>query len=479
MGDIESEQPRDQDDFEIEITDIDELEEFELSSTPSKPSQPRASQRFSPRLRRLQLVLTTSIVVLAVMLILGSTAPVRELVGRLIIGPTSTPLPALGPGAYLFYIHGNPPWGRLSIDGHEVAHLPVVIVDPPLRLSPGRHVLTWRADPFPAQSCTLTVPARYSTDTCRLKDSIQVQSAIYASIVTFNESLNMLSDAQRASLIQATQAALDTRQYSETVQPGELFAYSPEVSGLENNPCRITSQSILCYAAAKQPLRATLRFQLDVNSSQNSSCTILESCKIAGQDCRLFCDTTALEGHVLSSSLILEWHVLAVARSLWEYVRQDGQIIADHQSDTFIAEMQNEHFVPLSITWDNSGWHVSTLFPNPQVIYGDPVCASAIGDARALANNFVINGMSIQVLQQSVSGADLAAGCVVVITPGDAVGLPPTSTLSPPLRAFCLHRFGVLLAANDLAHRQWPYLPLASTYEQHLAQQLVVPVLRP
>jgi hypothetical protein len=35
-----------------------------------------------------------------------------------------------------------------------------------------------------------------------------------------------------------------------------------------------------------------------------------------------------------------------------------------------------------------------------------------------------------------------------------------------------LHRFGIILAANDAAHRYLPFLPLADTYEQKLAQQL-------
>jgi hypothetical protein len=39
--------------------------------------------------------------------------------------------------------------------------------------------------------------------------------------------------------------------------------------------------------------------------------------------------------------------------------------------------------------------------------------------------------------------------------------------------AYCLHRFGVLLAANDVAHHQWPYLPVANAREKQLAQRLV------
>jgi len=457
MAGVESERP--QDDFEIEITDIDELE---AAGSSLKPLRPSISLRFSPRQRRLQLTITSAIVVLAILLILGSTASVRDLVSRELIIPTLIPELTSGIGADLFYIQANPPWGHLSIDGQEVAHLPRLNVDPPLRISQGQHVLVWHADPFPPQSCTLSVPARYRTDTC----------TVYGSIITFAASINMLPAVQRAQLIQATQMALDTTQSSETIQPGELYAFAPGISGSENNPCRITTQSILCFAVAKQPLQATLRFQLDTDTSPDTPCSISQACILNGRDCRLFCDGPVIGGPGSHLTTTPEWNVLAVVRSLWEYSTLDGQIIARDQADTFIAEMGNDHFVSLSITWNNSGWQVSALFSNSHTPFRETVCDSAKGDAQALAGTFVINKLPLQFKEQSVSGANPAAGCVVVITPGRVPGPRPSSTIVQPLAAYCLHRFGVLLAANDLAHRQWPFLPLADAYEQALAFQL-------
>src|SRR6266516_1739141 len=393
MADVEPERP--QDDFEIEITDIDALESADSSSRPWRQSP---FPRFSPHQRRLQLTITSTIVVLAVLLLLGSTAPVRELVGRALVVPTLTPVPTSGPEADLFYIQANPPWGHLSIDGHEVAHLPRINVDPPLRFPQGQYVLVWHADPFPPQSCTLSVPARYRTDSCTK----------YGSIITFAASLNMLPALQRALLMQATQTVLDSTQSSETIQPGELYAFAPAIAGSQNNPCRITPQSVLCFATAKEPLRATLRFQLDTDTSPGGPCSISQACILNGQDCRLFCDAPG--GTISPSAIISEWNVLAVVRSLWEYVTPGGQIIAQDQADTFIAEMANDHFVPLSITWNNPGWQVSPLFPNSQAPFGDPVCDSAIGDAQALAGAFVINNLPVQVQERSLSGANPAAG---------------------------------------------------------------------
>jgi hypothetical protein len=459
MADVEPEQP--QDGFEIEITDIDALES---AGSSSKPWNPLLFPRFSPRQHRLQLTITSAIVVLAVLLILGSTAPVRELVGRALVLPTPTTVPASGPEADLFYIQANPPWGHLSIDGHEVAHLPRINVDPPLRFPQGQHVLVWHADPFPPQSCTLSVPARYRTDTC----------TAYGSIITFTASLNRLPALQRALLIQTVQMVLDSTQSSETIQPGELYAFAPAIAGSQNNPCRITPQSVLCFATAKQPLRATLRFQLDTDTSPGAPCSISQACILNGRDCRLFCDGPG--GTIPPPVINSEWNVLAVVRSLWEYVTLDGQIIAHDQADTFIAEMANDHFVPLRITWNNPGWQVLPLFPSSQAPFSDTVCDSAIGDAQALAGAFVINNLPVQVQKRSLSGANPATGCVLVITPERVPGGRLPSTATKPLTAFCLHRFGVLLAANDVAHRQWPYLPLADSYEQGLAYKLATEI---
>ena len=94
MGDVESEQP--QEDFEVEIVDLDELASTPNSSNSFNKRSLRPSRplRFLARRRRLQLGITTGIVVLVVLIILASTAPVRELVGSILPGPTPTPSPA-------------------------------------------------------------------------------------------------------------------------------------------------------------------------------------------------------------------------------------------------------------------------------------------------------------------------------------------------------------------------------------------------
>ncbi len=472
MGDVESEQS--QDGFEVEIVDLDELASTPDSSDSSNKRLLRRSQplRFLARRRGLQLGITTSVVVLVVLMILASTAPVGEVVGSIFTGPIPTPSPAPGLQTDLFYFKASPSWGYLTIDGHVVSHLPRMSVDPPLRLLPGQHVLVWRAAAFLAQRCSITVPTKFGVDSCRYDPPIEVRSGLFASIITFSESLKMLPATQRALLIQAVQAEF-TIHYSEMVQPGEPYALSYAIADAGYNPCRLTLPVVLCYAIAAQPLKATLSFQLDMDTSQNAPCTISGSCSLGEQDCRLFCDASDVVGPMwYSMSAPAKWNVIVMVRPLWQFTTLDGQVIAHDQADTFIAGQGNDYFVTLNTVWENQGWSISPPFANSQFPFGDPICDSAANDTQIMQNETLNNsGMQIQAQYPPIPRTDLGTGCLVTITQQPT----PSLSLTPPTSsqvAYCLHRFGVLLAVNNLAHRLWPFLPVANAYEKRLAEQL-------
>ncbi len=456
---------RHQEDFEVEIADLNQVG---ATPDPSKSLRSVPLPRFSPRQRRLQLAGTTAVVVLAMMIILGSTAPVRELVGGALSGLTPTPLP----GIDLFYIQAGPSWGHLSIDGRTVSHLPAPGAGPPLRLSRGRHTLVWRASPFATQRCTLTVPANPHADTCQYEPALGPVIPASALTIRFAESLNTLSTRERAALIQATRQALESKQYSEIVQPGEFYALASGVSGSKHDPCKVQAHLFLCYVMAEHPLRARLSFPLDLDTSPNSPCSKARTCLFEDQDCRLFCDVPLLVSQTASPAAQV-WRVMVVVRSFWHYETLDGQMMASHEADTFMGGLENEHFVPLLISRNGSGWQVAPLFLNPQAFFGDPVCDSALVDAQIVTDAFVVKHVRISIAYRWVAGPNLAEGCVVVMTPQPGPDMTATSAASPPLVAYCLHRFGVLLAANDVAHHQWPYLPVATAREKQLAQRLV------
>jgi hypothetical protein len=101
----------------------------------------------------------------------------------------------------------------------------------------------------------------------------------------------------------------------------------------------------------------------------------------------------------------------------------------------------------------------------------DPACAAAIDTITqdiAYTNN--VPSLNFALTWRFVSGSNPAAGCLA-----EAYQAPPkNAALSPHAKplAYCLYRFGVLLAANSNAHRYWSNLPTIDTYEQHIVNQL-------
>src|SRR5579863_1514747 len=155
---------RAEDDFEIEVSDIPVTDDAESLPTPG-------SLRLSlgPRLTRQQRAVrgtvTAGFLILAVLLILGSYLPARDVITLSFESLIPTSVPALAPGANLFYIQRTLSWSTISLDGHTLAHVPVTSSNTPLELTRGSHEVVWRAEPFEPISCTVSVPAA-AKDTC-------------------------------------------------------------------------------------------------------------------------------------------------------------------------------------------------------------------------------------------------------------------------------------------------------------------------
>lgn len=463
MKDAESEQS--QGDLDIEVTDIDEPG----AAVPvSESSHAVHRPRFSPH-RRWQLALTAALVILTVLVILATTAPARKLVVGVFIRPTPGPTPTLVPGVDLFYVQGSPSWGQLSLDGHLVAHLPVIQSEPPLRLSRGHHVLAWQAEPFLTQRCTVSVPPRYG-DSCLLHETVDLGADLFAWVIRFAVSLDLLPDEQRVALVQVAQAALDAQHLTDTVRPGELYVLAPQ-----DPACKSAPGEPMCYAVAKQPLKATLRWQLDTDAGLGEPCASPETgsgCIIQGQNCHLFCTSSTA-----ASSAGREWDVAAPVRVMWAFATFDGRVL-EHKvpdnslSDFAIGAAVDEALMPLRFTWDGLAWHAAPDIDVHSSGYSNPVCSAAQFEVQSLEPPADASGEPVYLQWQFVSSPVLAAGCLAEGTPQSPEEITPTPTHTPPFIAYCLHRFGVLLAVNDAAQRAWPYLPRADAYEQGLARQL-------
>lgn len=409
-----------------------------------------------------KMALRVGAVILVALLIIGGFLAARTLgFGAFAPSHVSTATPI--PGSNLFYIQGSPPWGSASVDGHLLKQVPNAGTDKPLQLSEGTHVIEWNAPPFLSQRCTVVVPTQAVANVCTGSGADTVQPGPGAWTITFSESLATLPGAQRTALVRATQSMLDSSGSVETVQPGEHFVdvLAPQM-----------------IATATQSLKATVRFQVDTNPGSTQPCTAinLKRCE-ANLDCHLFCNP--LYDVPLSQADIKGWDVYGVVKTTWSYTTLSGQVLAQNQPDA-PGSSGTEYLQLLFIRWDGSAWHVSTkpgedgqsplIAPLSPV---DPPCLLAqfrtLGDPSF--STLALGGQVQMVNWHFVTGVNPAQGCLAlatVPTENRATPTPPPSTA-----AWCLYRFGVLLAANALAHRYWPQLPLTDAYEQNLAQHLV------
>lgn len=407
-----------------------------------------------PRRRNLYLAVTSGIIGLIVIIIIGSSPEARGTLQAGIFGQAPTPTPTLAPGLDLFYIEGIPTWSQVYIDERLLTRLPKV-GEAPLQLSRGHHLITWHAYPFQAQNCTVSVPPVFASDTCRVNQAVRLHASLSAWIISFDVSLASLPEDQRTALIQTTQAALDKLQSSAIIQPGEQYASDVLAGG--------QLQATVAAVTAKQLLRATLSFQLDAAPNSQQTCAagiLVQDC----QACRFFCPAPNSPSQAASDAQ--QWNVLALIYSAWTYTTLDGHVIARDQAASA------DHPLELSITWDDTNWHVSIMFNNQVTSQGDLACLSAEEQIGSTGEYSLTGGQvaeSAPVNWHFRAGTNLAAGCL-------ATGMPLNDAATPTglPAAYLLDRFGVVLTANKAASEYWAFNPVADKDEQKLAQELSV-----
>jgi hypothetical protein len=373
----------------------------------------------------------------------------------------------LGAGARLaragmagaLYIEPSVPWAAVSVDGHRLPGVPHYGGAVALYLAPGKHWLRWRADPFDPMECSVTRPAS-SSDVC-VRDEVVSGGTPgdVATVVSFLPSLTSLSSRRRGDLIAAIQRVLDAQSATETVQPGERYVTA---EGSLPLPLEVRDP------VARVPLLATLRLQLvsDLDGAQTCHIDYSESCDRLGQDCRFLCtEFESATGDV--------WQAMAVVRGVWTVTTLGGQRVVTDAPDG-LAGAGTGAF--LRLKWTGRAWQVGLSYsqpalpgpglPPPPQLGGYPACTWLLTELDAQVFSPNAGAQSELMSWRVASGPPGAAGCLAI---GSEVGGTPTLPGAPPGEAYLLQRFGVILAANDLAHQRWPYLPVASTYARQLA----------
>lgn len=449
-------------DLEFEITDLD----------PAPRRRAWSGVRWTPGRRRWSVVVTSVVFVLLVGLFLGSISDVRGLLAQTLFQSTSA-VPANSLGVYL---QGNPSWGKFSLDGKPIAHLPVVGRDQPLVLSAGRHTVAWQIAPLQAQSCVFTVRDSATIDGPCLHNGLANESSVLDGqdmLLSFFASARYLPAAPRAALVKQLQAFVATYGSSELVRSGELYAVSDQQTATDSSLCTMVTRLALCAARATQPLQATLHVQLDDSTSPDDFCILSTQCYINGQDCRQFCtdpfpssDAIPLQG----------WNVAIALNLSWTYTTLSGQTVASNLPDSAIRSEASFQIMSIQLIRTNSGgWRIIPFPDSYGVGANNPNCDQAVEDADELVNASATNEEMFAQQAADFQGA-AAWGCLVVLKASPSTSLNPSTPISGTTSsqvAYCLVRFGVVLAINHFAQQAWPFLPLADSYESGLAQTLI------
>lgn len=348
-------------------------------------------------------------------------------IGASTASPTVTPTLAPGGGTLVFV--DATPWGVLTIDGHQITSLP----DPwnPVTLSRGSHQLTYVAPPFPALSCTVSVPASQSS-TCPLTTlsgvftaPANLDAAPGTPLPTYPEgtryidlgaSPHHLSAYLLNALVAATQKALDAFTSSATVEPGDHYA---------------TAGGKVAVAPAAFKVRLSFQLHSPEETPRNIPCDPF--CVGAGG----------------TPSLVAGWHLTIYPVMQWQYTPPGSPQITSRQGPSAGSN------VDVSVNWTGSAWKVavSPTMPN----------SAALEDALLL----IPSSSSAPGGEYGSVGAALgnpaALGSATLVFGG---------SIDQAHAGIVLYHNGVVLAANAAAHQLFPSLAVASPREAALAAQL-------
>lgn len=340
---------------------------------------------------------------------------------------TTTSLP---PHADQIFFRHSAPWGQLRIDGKRVDMREDLSLQA-MYLPRGRHSLQYEAPPFQQVHCTFSVPAG-STDTCP-----QYHAALTdpypsppARVFELGVTLDKLTASQREALLLAARTSINTMSMATFAEIGDHYTTPNKQVGISAH-----------------------RFPIEFQFTIVSSAMIPNGNGSDTEHCLPLCLDPTSNG--------LYWEVPVTVLPQWTYVLPSGQLITEMPLAS-TAPDQSGTALSLDVTW-NDGWQVA---PPTRTNLASAVCG--VGEARVAQ---LVNGTSPQVAISSedcVAATNPADGCLTILTVPNNLGATVPST------ARILYRFGLLLAANGVAHTLFPSLPIASNKESAYVDELGV-----
>lgn len=421
-------------DFELEVSDL---------FAPGRPAAPNAPlaplPSRAPRPSRRQLIGAGASGALVLIVLFGLLGGVVGKGGfTLGLFPTPVPTATLADGADTFYMVNAVPWGRLRADGKDLSVTFSVQSVTFFNLSLGRHTIQYDAPPFPSLRCSVSVPAA-SSDTCPLytlpSDSNQPIRDTNRGI-DFGDTLSRLSPNDYQALVTLVSRSLAAPVATATVPAGGRY------QGANGK-----------VLVAATPLKAQAFYTL--NTDPNTG--------IFGESCAGLCDIPFENGSPTGDS---GWNIVATITPIWRYTDSSGttvQLPATPQLPNSNVIQSGQPGLSMStffaVTWTGA-WQVVAQ----QSFGGQDGCFNADGIVNELPSfgNWRNGGYS----SSEMPAPNPADGCLLTFQASDGQG----NVTGKPL--WYLYRFGLLLTANDEAHRVSPELPVAVGGEATLARQL-------
>lgn len=385
--------------------------------------------RLTPR-QRMRGVVATSVVVLVVLAALLAGIPhASDVVAGLL--PQA---PAARPGSTVVFAVRGVPWGSLTLDGRTATYTsrgqPLS-----LQLPRGHHTLRYVAPPFADLTCALSVPPAVS-DTC---------PQLYATPSTAGIS----PGAVRTIDLSATPERLPPAAYAAL-----LAAVGDRLNAADATTVVPAGDRYLAAGASDMPVRAATPLQAQLYYTLNADTSIAVPVGY-GATCVTLCDDPFGMQVPLDTPT---WIIGANARVSWRYTAPGGAT-ANLPAMPAGGPAGSDHvLLDLAVRWQR-GWQVTPL-PNGR---GQDLCS--------LASAWIYSQRSLQpTTTYSTTGSSHAAqnplaGCLVTIqfeANNNPVGYA----------GHFLYRFGLILAANDTAHRMDPLLPVATASEAAFAGEI-------
>jgi hypothetical protein len=420
--------------------------------------------RLSPRARVLRAGGILGVLLLALAVLVAMAPGVRSALSAVLIGgqrATAMLTPPFAAGGDQFAVEHRVPWGSLLVDGHPAPSLGVVVLPqrPPtwrglmtFALPPGRHQVTYLADPFPPVHCTVSVPAA-PQDTCPLERQGLVATLVPDAPAT--RLLDLGARVERLPPTEVTALAAAIQQELDVVASGEGDSVAP------GDHYRGTDGQVVATA----PLRAEPVFTLGRGTPA-----------FVGVPCPVLC---TLGGPVVLDTPDL-WLLDAQVGLVWRYRDAAGQVLLPEGPAADPAFAQQEVAVQVAAQWlsaqngPTGHWSATTLRDLPTVT--DPlVCAVGAEYLTAVrvlpgAGTADATDPNYQWPNTAWSSPPAEASCVLA----GGRTMDPHGHLTGTV-ALVLYRDGVLLAANDEAHRVLPELTIADAHERALARAVWPP----